>query len=216
MPNFFSGAREPMSSWTHFLGALLFLIMGIGLIIKSALNFQSLAILISVIVFVLSLVALYNTSWIYHYLNARPSVVKLWRKLDHSMIFVLIAGTYTPLCLAFFPGRSGLIFTLVIWLVALAGIIIKIFWLEAPRWLSTGMYLAMGWMLIFNCRPIIQHSFGALLLLLLGGIFYSLGAVIYGLKKPDISSIIGFHEFFHLFVILGSLCHIILVWVYIA
>lgn len=216
MPRFFEKAREPLSSYTHFLGAVLFGVAGIALLIRSVYRQLSPLDMAGIIVFVLSLALLYNASWVYHYVDLKPEAVFRWRKLDHSMIFVLIAGTYTPMCFHFYPRTQGLVFASVIWGIALLGILAKLFWFGAPRWLSTAIYLAMGWAVVFQIVPIFQAGAGVFLLLLLGGLAYTVGGVIYGLKKPDLSAYIGFHEFFHLFVILGSLFHFILVWAYIA
>ena len=212
MTNFFTEAREPMSCWTHGMGAILFFVAGIVLIFHTAFKGNETAMLLAVVIFVISLVALYGASWIYHYMKADPERILFWRKLDHAMIFVLIAGTYTPMCLYFFPGGRGLVFCLAMWLLAVLGIALKICRFEVPRWVSTAMYLFMGWIVIFFCRPIIDQSWKAFWLLLLGGLFYSVGAIIYAIKRPNITPVLGFHEIFHLFVILGSLCHFILIW----
>ncbi len=216
MLSLFKNAREPMSSYTHFLGAIFYVLAGVLLLIKSFGDNRPTAVILAITVFVISLAVLYNASWIYHYIITTPGKTIHWRKLDHSMIYVLIAGTYTPICIYYYPGRGGIIFALVMWTLALIGITIKLCWFQAPRWLSTAMYLAMGWAAIFNFKPIVLQDPGALVFLLLGGGAYSIGAVIYALKKPDISAIIGFHEFFHLFVLLGTFCHFLLMWLYIA
>jgi len=213
---FFKQAREPISSYTHFIGAIFYVLAGLLLLARGFLDARPIAIIFALAIFVVSAAVLYNASWLYHYINASPEKIRHWRKLDHSMIYVLIAGTYTPMCIYYFPGKSGMMFAFVMWALAVIGIIIKLCWLNAPRWLSTAMYLAMGWALIFNFKPIFLQDPGALVFLFLGGAAYSIGAVIYALKKPDISSIIGFHEFFHLFVLLGTFFHFLLIWIYIA
>ncbi len=216
VPEFFQKAREPWSSYTHFWGAVLFGVGGIGLLVKAGIDRISDLDLAGVAVFVLSLWLLYNASWVYHYVDLKPDAVLRWRKVDHSMIYVLIAGTYTPMCFHFYPEPKGVLFALVMWLIAILGIVTKIFWFQAPRWLSTAFYLVMGWAVLFNLGPVIQAGPLVFTLLLLGGLAYTAGGVIYGLKKPDLSKYIGFHEFFHLFVILGSLFHFLLVWICIA
>jgi len=130
------------------------------------------------------------------------------------MIFVLIAGTYTPICLIKLRGPAGYAMLTVVWSLAVAGVFFKVFYLNAPRWAYTGVYLLMGWMSLFIMVPLARAvGFRALLWLLVGGAFYSLGAVIYGLKKPNlIPGWLGFHEIFHVFIIMGSLSHFYFVY----
>lgn len=131
------------------------------------------------------------------------------RKLDHSAIYLLIAGTYTPICLTFFTGfwRGGML--AIIWSLALIGIVVKIFVIHAPRWLTAGIYLLMGWLSIAAIRQILAAlPAGGLFWPVLGGLFFTVGALIYVLKKPDPwPGVFGFHEIWHIFVILGVLSH---------
>ena len=200
--------REPFNGFSHLLGALLS-IAGLIFLIKRALEFQSVSYLVSFIIFGVSLILLYTASALYHLLQVSERVTKALRYIDHMMIYVLIAGTYTPICLISLQGKQGTILLISIWGIAIIGMIIKAFWLNAPRYLSTLIYGVMGWIVVITLPNLIPSltlpGFGWMLA---GGIFYTIGAVIYGLKWPNFSSkIIGFHEIFHLFILAGSFSH---------
>lgn len=160
-------------------------------------------------VFSVSLILLYGTSALYHLLRASERGLAMLRRLDHIMIFVLIAGTYTPICLIPLRGWWGWSLFGAVWLIAGVGIIGKLFWFDAPRRLYTGIYLAMGWMVIIAVYPLIQAlSLPGLLWLLSGGLFYTGGAIVYACKYPDmVPGLFGFHELWHIFVMAGSFCH---------
>ena len=190
----FQSAREPMNSYTHFLGAPLRLL--------------------AALIFCCSTLALYTTSCVYHFSHGTPAHLNHLRKLDHSMIYLLIAGSYTPMLMSFYPQREALIFSLILWGIAAVGIVIKVFWF-LPRWVSTAIYLLMGWSILFDLGPLAQAPTGAIALLAAGGISYTIGGVIYGLKKPDLFRSFGFHELFHCFVLLGSVLHYLVVAIYI-
>ena len=206
--------REPVSGFTHLFGAIVSLVGLIILIAKKVIvkNDSPLA-LFAVIVFGLSLIFLYTASTVYHLVNSKEKVILFLRKLDHSMIFVLIAGTYTPICLIALQGfwRWGLF--ILIWLFAIAGIILKLTWFECPRWLSTSFYIIMGWFAIFAISPLSKAlPKSAVLLLVGGGITYTIGGLIYALKWPKFNfKHWGFHEIFHLFVLGGSFLHYMLI-----
>ena len=130
------------------------------------------------------------------------------RKLDHAMIFILIAGSYTPFCLLSLQGAWKWSIIIIVWSLALIGIILKIVWMNMPRWVSTGFYIGMGWIALFALKPLYDSlPIGGFFFLLLGGAMYTIGGIIYGTKKPNFSPNFGFHEIFHIFVMLGSLCH---------
>lgn len=201
--------REPINAFTHLGGALLFLIATVILLVLGAstpaftLNF-----IVSVIIFGLSLVLLYTTSGIYHLVIAKETVLLKLKKLDHSMIFILIAGSYTPFCLLSLSGAWKWSILSVVWTVAILGITSKILWINMPRWLSTLLYIGMGWIALFALKPLYDSlTLASFLLLVLGGVMYTIGGVIYAIKKPNISKSFGFHELFHIFCILGSACH---------
>ncbi|MDO4280136.1 MAG: hemolysin III family protein [Peptococcaceae bacterium] len=217
MSHYLMKAREPWSSFTHFLGAIFFGVATIFLVIKAlAMPSLSPGILLGVIIFGASLIALYTASAVYHYSNGSDKKILVLRKLDHSMIYVLIAGSYTPVLIKFLPQRESLIFVSAIWLCAIVGTVIKLCWFSAPRWLQTVLYIAMGWAILFDISIFKEMSGMALFLLAAGGISYTVGGLIYIIKKPNFSPDFGFHEFFHLFVLLGSVFHYLMIFFYVA
>lgn len=205
--------REPVNSLTHLAGAVLSVIAMILMLYKGVEKGIGPVGIVSLVAFGLSMIALYTTSGIYHLVIAKDKVLLRLKKLDHSMIFVLIAGSYTPILAFVAQGRERVIMLTVIWAVALSGVLFKVFWINAPRWLYTGIYLGMGWISVFILGKIYAAvGLGGILLLLAGGISYSIGAVIYGMKKPDISRHFGFHELFHCFVLAGTFFHFFMVY----
>lgn len=211
--------REPGSAITHFIGVVLSVLATTPLLIKVAVNDDHTAF-IAMAVFMCSMVALYSASTIYHSVTVRDRVLRVFRKLDHMMIFVLIAGSYTPICLIVLGGRSGYTLLAVVWGIALVGMTIKACWITCPKWFSSVIYIAMGWICLavfgtlWNTLP---HS--AFLWLLVGGLIYTVGGIIYALKLPIFNSKhqnFGSHEIFHLFVLGGSICHFIFMYLYVA
>lgn len=207
--------REPVNGLTH-LGAAIAAACGLAALL--VIGRDSLAKQASLLVYGAALILMFSASAAYHLIVARPAVAQTLRKLDHSAIYLLIAGTYTPICLHFFTGfwRWGVL--VVIWSMALAGIAVKMFVIRAPRWLTAAIYLAMGWMSVMGIKVMLATMpAGALAWLLLGGVVFSLGAVVYVAKRPNFRpGVFGFHEAWHIFVILGCLCHFILVAAYVA
>ena len=167
------------------------------------------------LVFCLSLISLYSASSVYHFSGRGEAVLRRLKKLDHSMIYVLIAGSYTPIILKFMPAPRSYIFLGVIWLIALTGIAIKLLWIDAPRLIGTALYLALGWAIAFDFGVVLSMPAPAIALLAAGGLAYTVGGVIYIAKKPNLGLMIGFHELFHLFVIVGSVCHYLMVFLYV-
>lgn len=217
MTRYLVKAREPMNSLTHLIGAVFFAIATIFLVVKTLLEPHWTAkVLVGVILFGISLVALYIASSVYHYANGSARKLLILRKLDHAMIYVLIAGTYTPILLQYMAGVKGWAFVAGIWVCALLGIVIKLCWFGAPRWLQTLLYIFMGWAVLFDISILQAMSGTAVFLLAAGGVSYTLGAVIYILKKPNITPSFGFHELFHVFVLLGSLFHFMMIFFYVA
>ena len=168
-------------------------------------------------VFGISSILLYCASSTYHQSLSSQKVIKILRRIDHSMIYVLIAGTYTPICLIALKGTIGTLLFFGICTLAIVGIILKIVWFDAPRLLYTGFYILLGWISIIAIVPIIKAvSLGGFMWLLSGGLFYTVGAIIYAIKRPTLNlKLIGFHEIFHIFIMLGSTCHFILMFRYI-
>lgn len=211
--------REPGSAITHFIGMMMAVFAAIPLLIKAAASPES-TTLTAMAVFIASMVLLYGASAAYHSLSVSDNIIKVFRKIDHMMIFVLIAGSYTPVCLIVLGGRLGYTLLAVVWGIAIFGMVIKAVWITCPKWFSSAIYIAMGWVCLgvfgqlWNTLPA-----GAFLWLLAGGIVYTVGGVIYALKLPIFNSKhenFGSHEIFHLFVMGGSICHFIFMYLYVA
>ena len=208
--------REPVSGLTHLFGAILS-ILGLMLLIQYSVIVSKNNNIPTLIIFGISLILLYTASTIYHLVTVSEKAIKVLRRIDHSMIYILIAGTYTPICLIALKGTLGSGLCTAIWLLALTGILLKIFWFNAPRWLYTFFYVFMGWLAIFAIYPLSKAlSFNGVLWLIAGGVSYTVGAVIYATKWPKITSkLFGFHEIFHIFVLLGSFCHFWMMFKYV-
>lgn len=211
--------REPGSAITHFIGMMMAVFAAAPLLIKSALSSAE-QMLPAMSVFIFSMILLYGASTTYHSLNISGKALRVFRKLDHMMIFVLIAGSYTPVCLIVLGGRLGYTLLSVVWGIALFGMALKAFWITCPKWFSSIIYIAMGWVClgVFGTLwHVLPHAaFGWLLA---GGIIYTIGGVIYALKLPVFNGkheFFGSHEIFHLFVMGGSICHFIFMYLYVA
>ncbi len=211
--------KDPFSSLSHLIFAGVSLIAGVPLIIR-AFFMSGLTNGMSMILFVFGLIGLYTASGVYHGLDLSESANKRLRKVDHSMIYVLIAGTYSPVCLVVLGFPKGVALFGVIWGLALAGILMALFWITCPKWLSALIYIFMGWLCVFAMGDIVASlPGGAFGWLLAGGIIYTVGGVIYALKLPLFTNMtkgFGNHELFHLFCIGGSLCHYIMMLVYVS
>lgn len=208
--------KDPVSALTHFIGFLAAIPITILLIYEASISASKLHV-IAFSIFGATLLALYGASTIYHWLCISKEKEKILRRIDHMMIFVLIAGTYTPVCLIPLNGKWGWTLLSLVWGFALAGIVLKIVWMEAPRWLSTVIYVVMGWLVVIAFYPLMQAvPKEGVLLLLAGGITYTIGAVIYGIKWiPFQNKWFGAHELFHLFVMGGSAFHIAFMFKYV-
>lgn len=211
--------KDPGSAITHFIAMVMALLAAAPLLIKAAREPDHLHV-IALSIFVLSMVLLYMASTLYHSLDINENVNRRLRKMDHMMIFVMIAGSYTPVCLIALEGRTGTILCALVWAVAILGILIKAFWITCPKWFSSVLYISMGWVCILAITRIIQAlptaAFGWLLA---GGLIYTAGGIIYALKLPIFNArhkYFGSHEIFHLFVMGGSLCHYIMMYAFVA
>ena len=211
--------REPGSALTHFIAMLLALCAAVPLLVRAAVH-SGVKSLTAMTVFMISMVLLYAASTIYHSVNCSGRILRIFRKMDHMMIFILIAGTYTPVCLLTLPKPSGLMLLAAVWGIALVGIFIKGFWITCPKWFSSVLYIAMGW----SCLSVLGQLFSllplhAFLWLLAGGLIYTAGGIIYALRLPLFDArhpMFGLHEIFHLFVMGGSLCHYIMMYCFVA
>jgi hemolysin III len=197
--------REPVNSMSHLIGAVLSLAGLILLIIKSV-QAGSVVHLFAALIFS-----------VYHWVISSTEVTRILRKIDHCMIYVLIAGTYTPICLIILKGKLGIGLLIAIWALTVLGIVLKLVWFDAPRWLYTGFYLLLGWLAVFFIYPISLALPGkGVFLLVLGGLLYSVGSVFYALKPKRLKLWkFGFHEIFHLFILAGSITHYIFVYKYV-
>jgi hemolysin III len=207
--------REPASGISHFIGTL-FSIMALVLLLHAAITKQSTIEVVAYSIFGASMILLYSASTIYHLIKSSEKVILRLRKLDHAMIFVLIAGSYTPICLIPLRGELGYILLTTLWITAISGIIFKIFFINAPRWFYTMVYIVMGWAAVFVIVPLYNAvGLAAIIWLVVGGLFYTIGGIIYALKKPNfIPNWLGFHEVFHLLIILGTMSHFLMVYLY--
>ena len=212
--------REPGSAITHFIAMMMAVFAATPLLIKAALSSDGKITLLALGIFCISMILLYGASATYHSLNISGKALRIFRKIDHMMIFVLIAGSYTPVCLIILGGKLGYTLLSVVWGIALFGMILKACWVTCPKWFSSVIYIAMGWVCLgvlgtlWNVLP--HAAFGWLLA---GGIIYTIGGVIYALKLPIFNGkhkFFGSHEIFHLFVMGGSICHFIFMYLYVA
>jgi hemolysin III len=207
--------REPVNSLTHIAAAA---VAAAGTGVLAYLARDDAAKLASLCLYGVTLVLMFFSSAVYHTAQASPKAALFLRKLDHSAIYLLIAGTYTPICLHYFTGfwRGG--FLAIIWALGLIGIAVKLFVINAPRWLTAGVYLLMGWLAVAGVGEILSTMpAGAIAWLLAGGLFFTGGAVVYMVKKPDpYPGVFGFHEIWHIFVILGAYSHLALMLIFIA
>jgi hemolysin III len=202
--------REPVNSLTHWAGALLALA---GLIALLIVGWSTPAKIVSLLVYGLSLIAMFSASATYHMVRAKDKVLLILRKIDHSAIYLLIAGTYTPFCVNAFDGFWKWGMLSIIWSLAAIGIIIKIFYIKAPRWLNAGIYVVMGWLCVGAAGQMLATlPVWVFAWLLAGGVIYTLGAVVYITKFfnfwPDV---FGFHEVWHIFVMLAAAAHFVAV-----
>jgi hemolysin III len=206
----FKKLREPVNSLTHWAGAILALI---GLVALLIVGWSTPAKIISLLIYGISLIAMFSASATYHMVRAKEKALLILRKIDHSAIFLLIAGTYTPFCVNAFEGFWKWGMLSIIWSLALIGIIIKVFYIKAPRWLNAGIYVVMGWLCVGAAGQMLATLpawvFGWLLA---GGIVYTLGAVVYITKLFNFwPGVFGFHEVWHIFVMLAAAAHFVAV-----
>lgn len=210
--------REPGSAITHFVAMMMAIIAAVPLLVKaggdSSLN------LLAMTIFMASMILLYGASATYHTVNLTGRGLRIFKKIDHMMIFVLIAGSYTPVCMIVLDEVIGLRMLALVWIIALVGMTVKAVWVTCPKWFSSVIYIAMGWVCVLVFGELLSTlPMGAFLWLLAGGIIYTVGGVIYALKLSVFNSKhkwFGSHEIFHLFVMGGSICHFICMYLYIA
>lgn len=207
--------KDPVSGLTHLAGAFLS-VLALIFMVSKALNYGDAEHVIAFSIFGLSMFLLYLASSLYHLITTSEKGTIILRKFDHMMIYILIAGTYTPLCLILLEGAASWALFIGIWSLAALGIVFKLFWFNAPKILSLLLYLLMGWLAVlvmptlWNMLPL-----AAIFWIFMGGLAYTIGAVIYGTRKPDpYPNVFGFHEIWHLFVMAGTFCHFWFVYDY--
>ncbi len=202
MGKYISWIKDPISCLTHFLGFLLALV-GLIFLIRAGNTSSEIA---AFSIFGTTMVLMYFASSLYHLLDLNEKGTAILRKFDHIMIYLFIAGTFTPFAYLMMEGNLMLI---LIWCVAGFGVLFKLFWLNAPRWVSVALYLGMGWLGVLIVPSLVQAlSVTALWWVVTGGVAYTLGAVVYGMQKPNpVPNWFGFHEIWHIFVMAGSFCH---------
>ena len=211
--------KDPGSAITHGIALLLAAVGAVPLIIKAARSYDVIHI-VALSIFILTMILLYAASTIYHSVDSTEKVNRRLRKMDHMMIFVMIAGSYTPVCLIVLHNRIGYILCALVWSIAILGMILKGCWITCPKWLSSVLYIGMGWLCVLAFVPIF-HALprAGFDWLLAGGIIYTIGGVIYALKVPLFDSRhknFGSHEIFHIFVMLGSACHFVVMYFFVA
>ena len=213
-----NGIKDPGSAITHGTALILAVVGTLPLLLKAAREPDHLHV-VAMAVFMLSMILLYLASTVYHTFDVNGKVNRRLKKFDHMMISVLIAGSYTPICLIALHNRIGYILCGLVWGVAILGILLKGLWITCPKWFSSIIYIAMGW----TCLPVFTQLWtdlphAAFGWLLAGGIIYTIGGVIYALKLPVFNALhkyFGSHEIFHLFVMGGSVCHFIFMYHYV-
>jgi hemolysin III len=202
--------REPVNSLTHWAGAILALA---GLIALLIVGWGTPVKVISLIIYGASLIFLFSASATYHMVRVKDKALEIFRKVDHAAIYCLIAGTYTPFCLNAFTGFWKWGMLIIIWSLAIIGIGIKIFIIRSPRWLNAGIYVAMGWLCVGASGQLLAAlPAWVLTWLIIGGVIYTLGAIVYSTKMFNfVPGVFGFHEVWHIFVLLAAAAHFVAV-----
>lgn len=210
--------KDPGSAITHFIGMLMAVFAAVPLIIKAT-HEPSPIYVVSIAIYAASLILLYAASTTYHTFDRSEKINTILKKIDHMMISVLIAGSYTPICLLVLGGRLGIILLAIVWSIAIAGILIKAFWVYCPKWISSVLYIGMGWTCVLAFTQLLNSmSPAAFGWLLAGGLIYTAGGIIYALKLPIFNmkhKDFGSHEIFHLFVMGGSICHFVVMYAFV-
>lgn len=211
--------REPGSALTHFVAMMLAVFAAVPLLVKAGVTSGGKEFT-AMVIFISSMILLYGASTLYHSVNLSGKALRVFRKIDHMMIFVLIAGSYTPVCLIVLGDKQGYTLLTVVWSIALVGMLINAFWITCPKWFSSLIYIAMGWVCVFVFGQLLDTlPRTAFLWLLGGGVIYTIGGIIYALKLPIFNArhkSFGSHEVFHLFVMGGSICHFIFMYRFVA
>ncbi len=210
--------KDPISALTHFMGFIAAFTSGFFLIDHFRERGADGLSIFSAIVFILGMMLLYAASTTYHTLVLPRKKELIFKKFDHLMIFVLIASSYTPICLTILRDHGGILLLSLVWGFALLGMVFKLFWVTCPKWVSSVIYVAMGWLCIFALPEILTHmEFAGFMFLLAGGIVYTVGSVIYAMKLKAFNSLsryFGSHELFHIFVLVGNALQFVTIYKY--
>ena len=205
--------KPRLRGWLHAYAAAISVGSGVVLVVVAALLRGGKAGSVTA-VYAATVTLLFGTSALYHRLSWSPGAHLLMKRLDHSMIFVFIAGTYTPIAALTLSHGAAVAVLLVVWIGALAGVALQTAWPHAPRWLAVPCYIALGWVAVF-VLPQLMHNAGiaALVLIIAGGLVYTVGGIVYGLKRPNpIPGVFGFHEVFHACTVVAAICHYVAIW----
>jgi len=196
--------RPSWRGWIH-TGVLPFVVAAGVLLIVFSEGWQAKT---AAAVYFASSILLFGNSALYHRFNWKPFTKKLLKRIDHANIFLLIAGTYTPISVTALPAEKGSLLLVLVWVIAIMGVSFRVFWISAPRWLYVPMYLGLGWIASLYVVDFFNANWVMMTLVIVGGVFYSIGAVIYGLKRPNpIPNHFGFHEIFHALTVAAFFCH---------
>ncbi|MET3806686.1 hemolysin III [Nakamurella sp. UYEF19] len=209
-----STTRPRARGWIHWYSALAGGVLGIVLVVVAATTVGAGAA-VACVIYALTIVGLFGISATYHRHTWVSVRARTWMKrADHSMIFVFIAGTYTPLAVLAIPGRTGTVLLTIVWIGAAGGVALKMLLPNSPRWVGVPFYIALGWVAVF-AMPQLLHNGGVavVVLVIAGGLMYTVGAVFYAIRRPNIwPGTFGYHEAFHAFVTLAALCHYIAIF----
>jgi len=206
--------KEPVNTWTHFIA---FMAAIVGLVFLIVMCKDNISKLITMTIYGLSMILLYGASSIYHWVRTTPKKELILKKIDHIAIYFLIAGSYTPVFYYGLEGSWRWAMLISVWSLALLGMALKIWFIHAPRYVSSAFYVSLGWIALVPFLQLIKHlPLGAIILMAVGGVLYTMGAVIYATKIFDFfPKRFGFHEIFHLFIAAGSIVHFIMILIYI-
>ena len=208
--------KEHFNGISHLLGGLAAIVVTV-LLVRAAVTLGGVRAAVPFLIYGLSMVLLYFASATYHLLDVSPRAHVMLRRLDHVSISVLIAGSYTPVCLIALRGSVGVWLCWAVWGLAGAVILTDVFWLDAPRGIKAGLYVVLGWFAVWAAIPLQRAiGWGGMAWMLAGGLAYSVGALLYAIKRPNPwPGVVGFHEIWHLFVLAGSAGFVVLVWRYV-
>lgn len=205
--------KPRLRGWLHAYAAAISIASGVALVAVAAAMRGGPAGSTTAI-YAATVTLLFGTSALYHRINWGPRGHALMKRLDHSMIFVFIAGTYTPIAVLTLPRSSAAAVLIAVWTGAIFGVLLQSVWPSAPAWLSVPCYIALGWVAVF-VMPQLLHNAGvaALVLIAAGGVVYTIGGIVYGLKRPNpLPDVFGFHEVFHLCTLVAAVCHYVAIW----